>query len=136
MEWKYFSSEFKDLPAINTLTQKPPHSTINLVVLHLQMLTLLPLCLLALVSLSSQQCLTPNDSVRKISQSAADNLLQSELRFSTDLLHAVSSMHPDQNVIFSPTSVFKAMLLAYFISANKTETGLKRALHLAANEVF
>ncbi|KAG8312703.1 hypothetical protein J6590_018343 [Homalodisca vitripennis] len=88
------------------------------------------LLLAAYLPLSRPQCLTANDDVRRISADAHQALLQAEQHFSADLLQTIGNLHPEKNVFFSPTSIFKTMLLAYFVSANHTEAAIKKSLHL------
>lgn len=95
------------------------------------MLLIAILCVV--VPLSSQQCLTPRDEVRKVRADVQDSLLASELKFSTDMIQTVSTMQGHKNVFFSPTSVFQALLMTYFISAKQTEASLKKTMHLDAN---
>jgi len=95
------------------------------------MLLLLMLTLAPLIHRSAQQCLTVKDEIRKVNPAAHDALLQSELQFSAELLRTAASLRPADNLIVSPTSVYQASLLAYFISANQTERGLRNLLHLA-----
>lgn len=79
---------------------------------------------------SASQCLTEGDAMLRINEKARKQLLQSQLTFSTDLLQAVGEMKTSENVFFSPSSVFSALLLAYFVSANQTEDSLKKTLKL------
>uniref|UniRef100_A0A1B6GCF0 Serpin domain-containing protein n=1 Tax=Cuerna arida TaxID=1464854 RepID=A0A1B6GCF0_9HEMI len=88
------------------------------------------LLLAAALPLSMPQCLTATDDVRQISTDAHQALLQAEQHFSADLLQTIGSLNPDKNVFFSPSSIYRTMLLAYFVSANHTEAAIKKSLHL------
>ncbi|GJQ67308.1 hypothetical protein Trydic_g8208 [Trypoxylus dichotomus] len=77
----------------------------------------------------SSQCLTTHDE-KKPQASARRNLYTGEQEFSLNLLRAVNRLDPKGNIFFSPYSTYHALLLAYFISAGKTEQFLKSVLHL------
>ncbi|XP_026466851.1 serine protease inhibitor 88Ea-like isoform X2 [Ctenocephalides felis] len=51
-----------------------------------------------------------------------------ELDFSLRMLAAAVRSAPGQSVFFSPYSIYQALLLAYFSSANHTEANLKKTL--------
>uniref|UniRef100_A0A1B6MQX2 Serpin domain-containing protein n=1 Tax=Graphocephala atropunctata TaxID=36148 RepID=A0A1B6MQX2_9HEMI len=92
------------------------------------------LLLSVLVPLSTPQCLTPTDRIRPVSTEAHQELLQGERHFSAKLLQTIGNLNPDNNVFISPSSIYKTMLLAYFMSANHTESALQKSLYLPENK--
>ncbi|KAL1140375.1 hypothetical protein AAG570_000307 [Ranatra chinensis] len=86
--------------------------------------------LLCLPALSLQQCLTADDSRAEQDTTARLALYRGQQMFSLNLLQAVNSERPTENVFFSPISVYNAVLLAYFVSANHTQEQIKKALYL------
>ncbi|XP_050421989.1 serine protease inhibitor 88Ea-like [Adelges cooleyi] len=57
-------------------------------------------------------------------------LFERQQAFSIKLLQTAVAASPKQNLIFSPHSIYTALLITYFISANRTESELKRFLNL------
>ncbi|KRT80205.1 hypothetical protein AMK59_8414 [Oryctes borbonicus] len=84
--------------------------------------------LVALHQIKSQ-CLTPHDA-KEPQASDRKHLYTGEQDFSLNLLRAVNKLDPQGNIFFSPYSTYHALLLAYFISAGKTEQFLKNVLKL------
>lgn len=57
-------------------------------------------------------------------------LYSGEQAFSLNMLDAITKVAPNDNIFFSPYSVFHALLLAYFGAANQTQKYLENVLHL------
>nr|ATU82492.1 venom serpin 2 [Lethocerus distinctifemur] len=85
---------------------------------------------LALPALSTQQCLTVDDSRINQDPNARLALYKGQQQFSLNLLREINSKQRTENIFFSPLSVYNAMLLAYFVAANHTEAQIKKALYL------
>lgn len=100
----------------------------------LKMMFLPVLLLSALVPATYQQCLTADDSSLMTSQDAKQALIHGQHEFSLAMLDTVIALNKGSNIFFSPFSVYQAMLLAYFTSANQTEASLKRTLFLPENQ--
>nr|CAD7610797.1 unnamed protein product [Timema genevievae] len=92
------------------------------------------LLLLMLVALSHQQCLTQDDTKLQTDPKARLTLYAGQQEFSLDMLRVVSTMNKNTNIFFSPSSVYSALLLAYFGAANQTEDSLKKTLHIDAGQ--
>nr|CAD7196166.1 unnamed protein product [Timema douglasi] len=92
------------------------------------------LLLLMLVALSHQQCLTQDDTKLQTDPKARLTLYAGQQEFSLDMLRVVSNMNKNTNIFFSPSSVYSALLLAYFGAANQTEHSLKKTLHIDADQ--
>ncbi|XP_075235461.1 serine protease inhibitor 88Ea-like [Lycorma delicatula] len=80
--------------------------------------------------LTIQQCLTKDDTKSTTDPNARLALFKGQQEFSLAMLQTVNSMQPQGNIFFSPFSVYQAMLLAYFVSANHTEDSIKKAIFL------
>lgn len=63
-------------------------------------------------------------------------LFERQQAFSIKLLQTVVTASPKQNLIFSPHSIYTALLITYFLSSNKTEETLKKFLNLPPEQVF
>lgn len=85
---------------------------------------------LSFITLSLSQCLTDNDSIQTISRDARSKLYNGQTTFTLNMLKALKSTSPNENIFFSPYSTFHALLLAYFGSKGNTEAELKNALNL------
>nr|CAD7461101.1 unnamed protein product [Timema tahoe] len=92
------------------------------------------LLLLMLVALSHQQCLTQDDTKLQTDPKARLTLYAGQQEFSLDMLRVISTMNKNTNIFFSPSSVYSALLLAYFGAANQTEDSLKKTLHIDAHQ--
>lgn len=57
-------------------------------------------------------------------------LYNGEQSFSLNMLDAITKVAPNDNIFFSPYSVFHALLLAYFGAANQTQKYLENILYL------
>lgn len=92
---------------------------------------LLPVVLLATVTIQyvTSECtmnfFPPKGSLTK--------LYSGEQEFSLNMLDAITKVSPNDNIFFSPYSVFHALLLAYFGAANQTQKYLENVLHLDTN---
>lgn len=84
------------------------------------------IALMALFPLVWSQCLTRNDTARL----SADKLYYGQRNFSVSLLNALQKATPNDSLIFSPHSTFRALLLAYFGANGDTEKSLAEVLHL------
>lgn len=60
----------------------------------------------------------------------SDQLYYSKLKLAISLLNALNEEKPDENIFYSPSSVFRVLLLSYFGAAGKTEEELKHVLGL------
>lgn len=81
--------------------------------------------LAAVPNVRSQLCLADdiqNDTEFKYK---ARNLYKGLTIFTANFLDAMHKSNPNENLFFSPFSLYHALLLAYFGSANQTEKGLK-----------
>lgn len=89
-----------------------------------------------LVQMTVGQCLTGDDASGPKDPRTLWLLQRSQLDFSLNLLKAVSAATPDNdNVFFSPLSIYNALLLAYFSANTHTETSIRNALRLPADKV-
>ncbi|KAB7496392.1 Glia-derived nexin [Armadillidium nasatum] len=82
--------------------------------------------LFSFLSLSHSQCLTDNDDLT----TAVDTNLQSIQEFNLELFRRVFPKDPTKNFVFSPYSVWNALVLAYFGSAGKTQLQFEKVLRL------
>lgn len=63
-------------------------------------------------------------------------LFERQQEFSIKLLQNAVAASPKQNLIFSPHSIYTALLITYFLSSNKTEETLKTFLNLPPEQVW
>ncbi|XP_068212562.1 uncharacterized protein [Palaemon carinicauda] len=70
------------------------------------------------------QCFTDNDRFNVVLQTNLSHIAD----FGLDLLRQFNGFNPEENVIFSPYSIWSALSLAYFGSAGETESQLQAAL--------
>lgn len=99
--------------------------------------TVTAIFLLSFVTLSLSQCLTDNDGIQPFNKDARNKLYSGEQTFTLNMLKALRSTSPNENIFFSPYSTFHALLLAYFGAKGNTETELKNVLSLNwANSKF
>uniref|UniRef100_A0A1B6GB18 Serpin domain-containing protein n=1 Tax=Cuerna arida TaxID=1464854 RepID=A0A1B6GB18_9HEMI len=82
------------------------------------------------LSAAGQQCSIAPDLAGGYQQG---NLAKNQLKLSVDLLSAVSSANPSQNIILSPYSIYSAFTLLYFAASGHTEKILRRFLHLPSD---
>lgn len=64
------------------------------------------------------------------------NLYKGLTIFTANFLDAMNKANPNENLFFSPFSLYHALLLAYFGSANQTEKGLKVSTTRAGFPLF
>lgn len=76
-------------------------------------------------SVRSQICLADDIKQNTEYKYKARNLYKGLTIFSVNFLDAMHKSNPNENLFFSPFSLYHALLLAYFGSANQTEKGLK-----------
>lgn len=76
------------------------------------------------VSGLAAQCLSADDS-KAITKQAKSSLYKGEQIFTVNFLDALNKATPNENLFFSPYSLYHALLLAYFGSHNQTEQGLR-----------
>ncbi|XP_055607507.1 serine protease inhibitor 88Ea-like isoform X2 [Uranotaenia lowii] len=91
------------------------------------------LLLSVVVAAASAQCLAPNDNIQ---HSKADNplarnrLYKGQSIFTLKLLEAINSATPNENIFFSPYSLYHVLLLMYFGAQSDTEMTLRKGLEL------
>ncbi|CAH1399283.1 unnamed protein product [Nezara viridula] len=78
------------------------------------------------------QCLTSDDSNVEIK--SWSNLYKGEQQFAIKMLNLANDMTPSENILFSPFSIYNALILSYFIANNHTEQVLKKALFIPPSE--
>lgn len=88
------------------------------------------LVLVGLVVNIQGQCLTANDNPLTMRSDAAQRLSDARFDFALEALKKISEVDTQNNIIFSPHSLYQALALAYFGSASGTEIALKKALHV------
>nr|AIO11228.1 serpin [Hesperophylax occidentalis] len=64
--------------------------------------------------------------------SSREALYRGQQTFTLRLFEVINKIKEKDNVFFSPYSVYHALLLAFFTSANQTETNLRKALQLGS----
>ncbi|KAJ2946433.1 hypothetical protein O0L34_g12475 [Tuta absoluta] len=79
------------------------------------------------------QCFYKDDASKKLDPDARTSLYKGQLEFTLNLFDAINKAVPDDNIFFSPFSVYHSLLLAYFSTAGQTEQSLKRSLQIAEN---
>lgn len=75
------------------------------------------------------QCLSEKEDAPP-TRDAKANLYKGEMEFTLSVLDAINQASPNDNIFFSPYSIFHATLLAYFGARSQTENSLKNALNL------
>lgn len=81
--------------------------------------------LTAVPNVRSQLCLADDIQKNTEFKYKARNLYKGLTIFTANFLDAMHKANPHENLFFSPFSLYHALLLAYFGSANQTEKGLK-----------
>lgn len=100
-------------------------------ILQVQVLTALTLLLLVnKFSLVQSQCLTENDSPQTMRPYAIEHLSDSRFDFALESLKKIADIETQDNIFFSPHSLYEALSVAYFGSRGETERALKKALHV------
>lgn len=66
-----------------------------------------------------------------------DQLVQSELQFTADLYRKIGMRRSADNinVMFTPFNIYNALLIMYFMSANRTEQIIEELFHIPKNQV-
>lgn len=84
----------------------------------------------------AQQCVPPGPGLTLNDfLSGKFYLFERQQAFSIKLLQTAVAASPKQNLIFSPHSIYTALLIAYFLSRNQTEEKLKSFLNLSPEQV-
>lgn len=86
------------------------------------------LCLASVSNVNSQLCLADDIQSNTEFKYKARNLYKGLTIFTANFLDAMRKANPNENLFFSPFSLYHALLLAYFGSANQTEKGLKASI--------
>lgn len=81
--------------------------------------------LTALPNASAQLCLADDIQKNTEFKYKARNLYKGLTIFTANFLDAMHKANPNENLFFSPFSLYHALLLAYFGSGSQTEKGLK-----------
>jgi serine protease inhibitor len=81
--------------------------------------------LAAVPDVRSQLCLADDIQKNTEFKYKSRNLYKGLTIFTANFLDAMHKANPNDNLFFSPFSLYHALLLAYFGSANQTEKGLK-----------
>lgn len=93
------------------------------------------LAVLFLIGSVSSQCLTGDDSpaMSHPGSEVKKSLRAARMKFALQSLKETSAIQPDENIFYSPHSLYEALSLAYFGSRGTTEQSLKKALHIPDN---
>lgn len=83
------------------------------------------------ISTVSGQCFYKDDTSKKLDPEARTLLYKGQLEFTLNLFNVINKAVPDDNIFFSPFSVYHSLLLAYFSSGGQTENSLKKSLQIA-----
>lgn len=83
------------------------------------------------ISTVNGQCFYKDDTSKKLDPEARTSLYKGQLEFTLNLFNAINKEVPDDNIFFSPFSVYHSLLLAYFSSGGQTEGSLKKSLQIA-----
>lgn len=92
---------------------------------QLKFLLLAVVTALAVQNVNSQACLQGEKSVENTYSYKSRNLYKGLTIFTANFLDAMHKSNPNENLFFSPFSLYHALLLAYFGSKNSTEKHLK-----------
>lgn len=76
------------------------------------------------------QCFYKDDSSKKLDPDAKTMLYRGQLEFTLNLFNAINKAVPNDNIFFSPFSVYHSLLLAYFATGGNTEQALKKSLQI------
>ncbi|KAK0158575.1 hypothetical protein PV328_009558 [Microctonus aethiopoides] len=88
------------------------------------------LLLIVHVSRSASQCLTGNDNPGRMNPNSNSMLITAKLGFGLDALRKASEIEYQDNLFFSPHSLYEALTLAYLGARGTTEQSLKSALQI------
>ncbi|KAM3966466.1 serine protease inhibitor 6 [Aphomia sociella] len=89
--------------------------------------------ILVISSTVSSQCFYKDDSTKKLDPSARTSLYRGQLEFTLNLFNEINKQVPNDNIFFSPFSVYHSLLLAYFSASSQTEESLKQSLQIDNN---
>ncbi|XP_046971578.1 serine protease inhibitor 88Ea-like [Vanessa cardui] len=95
------------------------------------MLKLGVLLLFALSTSVNSQCFYKDDAAKKPDPAARSSLYKNQLEFTLNLFNTINNAVPDDNIFFSPFSVYHALLLGYFAAGGQTEKSLKESLRIS-----
>ena len=98
---------------------------------EIKMLKLGVVFFLALSTTVHSQCFYKNDGEKKLNPAARTSLYRNQLDFTLNLFNIINKAVPDDNIFFSPFSVYHALLLAYFAAGGQTEKSLKQSLRIS-----
>ncbi|CAH2068578.1 unnamed protein product, partial [Iphiclides podalirius] len=96
-----------------------------------KMLKLSALMFLLSSTYVNSQCFYKDDSSKKLDGQARETLYKGQLDFTLSLFNEINKLVPDDNIFFSPFSIYHSLLLAYFASGGQTEKSLKDSLKIA-----
>lgn len=85
---------------------------------------------LFVVSTVTSQCFYKDDSSKKLNPEARTALYNGQLGFTLNLFNTINDAVPDDNIFFSPFSVYHSLLLAYLSSGGQTEEALRKSLEI------
>lgn len=74
-----------------------------------------------------------DDDSTKISDEASKALSDARFNFALDSLRRIAEIETQDNIFYSPHSLYEALSLAYLGSQNETEKSLKRVLRIPEN---
>lgn len=76
------------------------------------------------------QCFSKDDSKKAVAPESRMSLYRGQLEFTLNLFNSINKAVPDDNIFFSPFSVYHSLLMGYFAAGAQTEEGLKEALKI------
>ncbi|KAI8429849.1 hypothetical protein MSG28_000352 [Choristoneura fumiferana] len=79
----------------------------------------------------TSQCFYKDDSSKKLDPEARTSLYRGQLEFTLNLFNKINEAYPEDNIFFSPFSVYHSLLLAYFSSGGHTEQALQQSLQIS-----
>ncbi|KAJ0181166.1 hypothetical protein K1T71_003251 [Dendrolimus kikuchii] len=97
--------------------------------IHTTMIKILGIVLFAATAVNSQ-CFYKDDSSKKLNPEARTSLYRGQLEFTLNLFNAINKAVPNDNIFFSPFSVYHTLLLAYFAAGGETEQALRKSLEI------
>lgn len=87
---------------------------------------------LTLTTYTNQQCISTDDG-RSPGKEFKSRLYKGQQIFTVNFLDALNKATPNENLFFSPHSLYHALLLAYFGSKNQTQNGLEVSFQFFSN---
>jgi hypothetical protein len=84
---------------------------------------------LTLISYTNQQCISQDDG-KTPGKDFKSRLYKGQQIFTVNFLDALNKAQPNENLFFSPHSLYHALLLAYFGSKNQTLDGLEVSISI------